>query len=170
MVSKFHIFIIPHAMEFHIPPSSVRSRPDSLANKRKIRVIFTCICVFVNKLFKIKYDIPYGYMDRISSAISPTILLLYRIHLIFQILVCPRQQLELLAYGSQLESYISVLCRWFIVFRHSLNLQNLVTITKYTLTPLVYHKKKIKAFHSNKLTMPFTSQFAFFWFFRNWNQ
>jgi hypothetical protein len=28
----------------------------------------------------------------------------------------------------------------------------------------------IKAFHSNKLTTPFTSQFAFFWFFWNWNQ
>jgi len=35
--------------------------------------------------------------------------------------------------------------------------------TKYILTPLMYHTKKIKAFHSNnKLTMPFTSQLAFF--------
>ena len=31
-------------------------------------------------------------------------------------------------------------------------------------------QKKIKAFRSNKLTMPFTSQLPFFWFFRNWNQ
>jgi hypothetical protein len=96
--------------------------------------------------------------------------LLYWIHLIFQILVRSRQQLKLLAYGSQLESYVSVLCSWFVVFRHSLNLQNLVSSTKYIITPLVYHKKKIKAFHSNKLTTPFTSQLALFWFFRNWNQ
>jgi len=27
-----------------------------------------------------------------------------------------------------------------------------------------------KSFASNMLTMPFTSQLAFFWFFRNWNQ
>jgi hypothetical protein len=40
-----------------------------------------------------------------------------------------RQQLKLLAYGSQLESYFSVLCSWFVVFRHSLNLQNLVSST-----------------------------------------
>ncbi|MBS7551989.1 hypothetical protein KII05_11590, partial [Weissella confusa] len=63
-------------------------------------VIFTSIYVFINKLFKIRSDIPCGHTDRISPAISPTILLLYRIHLIFQILVCPRQQLKLLAYGS----------------------------------------------------------------------
>ena len=85
MVSKdpIHIFIIPHAIEIHIPPSLVRSRLDSLANRCKIIVIVTRICVFVNKLFKIKPDIPYGYTNRISSAISPTILLLYQIHLIF---------------------------------------------------------------------------------------
>jgi hypothetical protein len=78
---------------------------------------------------------------------SPTtILLLYWIHLIFQILVPSRQQLKLLAYGSQLESYISVLCCWFVVFRHSLNLQNLVSSTKYILTPLVYHTKKSRLF------------------------
>ena len=52
-----------------------------------------------------------------------------------------RQQLKLLPYGSQLESYVSVLCRWFVVFRHSLNLQNLVSSTKYIFTPLVYHTK-----------------------------
>jgi hypothetical protein len=32
-------------------------------------------------------------------AIRPTIMFLYQIHLTFHILECPRQQLELLAYG-----------------------------------------------------------------------
>jgi hypothetical protein len=58
----------------------------------KIIVIFTRICVFVNKLVKIISDITYGPTDRISSSNSPTILLLYWIPLIFQILVCPRQK------------------------------------------------------------------------------
>jgi len=133
--------------KIHIPPSPLRSRPDSLASRCKIIVIFTRICVFVNKLFKIRSDIPYGHTNRISSAISPTILLLYWIHLIFQILVCSRQQLKLLAYGSQLKSYVIVLCSWFVVvFKHSLNLQNLVSSTKYILTPLVYHPKKSRLF------------------------
>jgi hypothetical protein len=102
------------------------------------------------------------HTNRISLAISPTILLLYRIHLIFQILVRPRQQLELLPYGSKLESDVSVLCCWFVFFRHSLNLQTLVSSTKYILTPLVYHtKKKSRASHSNKFTTPFTSQLTF---------
>jgi hypothetical protein len=78
-----HIFIIPLAIEIHIPPSPIRFSPNSLANRCKIIVIFTRICVFVNKLFKIRSDNPYGPSDRISSVISPTILLLYRIHLIF---------------------------------------------------------------------------------------
>jgi len=78
-----HIFIIPLAIEIHIPPSPIRFSPNFLANRCKIIVIFTRICVFVNKLFKIRSDNPYGLSDRISSVISPTILLLYRIHLIF---------------------------------------------------------------------------------------
>jgi hypothetical protein len=32
-----------------------------------------------------------------------------------------------------------------------LNLQNLVSSTKYILTPLVYHKKKIKVFYSSSV-------------------
>jgi len=80
--------------------------------------------------------------------ISPTILLLYQIHLISQILVCPRQELGLLAYGSQSESDVSVLCQWFVLFRHYLNMQNLVSSTKYIITPLVFHTK-IKAFQSD---------------------
>jgi hypothetical protein len=49
-------------------------------------------------------------------AISPTILLLYWIH-IFQILVRSRQQLKLLAYGLQLKSYVSILCSWIQCFQ-----------------------------------------------------
>jgi len=124
-------------------------------------------CVFINKLIKIRSDIPYSLTNSISSAISPIILLLYQIHLIFHILVLPRQELELLAYGLQLENNVSILCHWFVVFRHSLNLWNLVSST--IPTPLMFHTK-IKAFHSNMFTMHFTSQLASFWFFRNWNQ
>ena len=68
------------------------------------------MCVFINKLVKIRYDILYGPTDKISSMMSPTIMLLYLVDLIFQILVRPRQELDLLAYGSQLESDVSVLC------------------------------------------------------------
>jgi len=55
-----HIFIIPLAIEIHIPPSPIRFSPNCLANRCKIIVIFTRICVFVNKLFKIRSDNPYG--------------------------------------------------------------------------------------------------------------
>ena len=47
---------------------------------------------------------------------------------------------------SQLESNINILCRWFVVFRYPLNLQNSISSTKYILTPLVYHKKKSRFF------------------------
>ena len=40
-----YIFITPHATKIHIPPCLIQSKPDSLANKCKIIVIFTCICV-----------------------------------------------------------------------------------------------------------------------------
>ena len=40
-----YIFITPHATKIHIPPCLIQSKPDSLANKCKIMVIFTCICV-----------------------------------------------------------------------------------------------------------------------------
>jgi hypothetical protein len=73
-----------------------------------------------------------------------------------------------LAYGSQVESDVSVLCWWFVDFIYSFNLQKLIRSTKYIWTILVFHTK-IKVFHSNKLTTSFTSQLAFFWFFRNWN-
>jgi hypothetical protein len=69
--------------------------------------------------------------------------------------------------SSQLESDVSVLCCWFVVFRHYLNLQNLVSSTKYIFTPMVFHTK-FKVFHSNKLPMPFTTWLAFFLFIRNW--
>ena len=90
-----HIFIIPHAKKIYIPPSPIQSRPDSLASRCQTIVIFIRICIFINKLFKIRSDILYDPTGRISSAMSPTILLLYRIHPIFQILVCPKQELEL---------------------------------------------------------------------------
>ena len=35
--------------------------------------------------------------------------------------------------------------------------------TKYIFAPLMFHTK-IKVFHSNMLTTPFTSQLVFFWF------
>jgi hypothetical protein len=66
------------------------------------------------------------------------------------------------------ESYVSVLCYWLVVFKHSLNLQNLVSITKYILTPLVYHTKTSRLF--TLLSSLRNSKLAFFWFFRNWNQ
>jgi hypothetical protein len=44
------------------------------------------------------------------------------------------------------KSYFSVLCRWFVVFRYALNLQNLICSIKYILTPLVYHTKKSRFF------------------------
>jgi hypothetical protein len=45
----------------------------------------------------------------------------------------------LLAYGLQLENNVSILCHWFVVFRHSLNLWNLVSST--IPTPLMFHTK-----------------------------
>jgi len=85
------------------------SRPDSLANSCKIIIIFTRFCVFYNKLFKLRPYILHDHLDCITSAISLAIMLLYQIYLIFQILVRPRQELELLAYGSQLKSDVSIL-------------------------------------------------------------
>jgi hypothetical protein len=89
-----YIFVIPYAMEIHIPPNPIRSRFDSMASRCKIIVIFTRIRVFINKLVKIRSDILYSPINRISSMISPTILLLYRIHFIFYILIRPRQELK----------------------------------------------------------------------------
>ena len=95
-------------MKIHIAHSPIGSKPHSLANRCKIIVIFTYICVSINKLLKNRSGILYGSTNRISSAISSTVLLLYRILLIFQILACPRQELELLAYGSEMESDVNV--------------------------------------------------------------
>jgi hypothetical protein len=109
-----------------------------------------------------------GPTDRISLAMNPTILLLYWIHLIFQILVRPRQELECwpmarkwkatsaFRVDDSLISYILSICKnW-------LGAQNISEqFSCFT--------KKIKVFHSNKFTTSFTSQLAFFWFFRNRN-
>jgi hypothetical protein len=40
-----YIFITPHAIKIHIPPCLIQSKLDSLANRCKIIVIFTRICV-----------------------------------------------------------------------------------------------------------------------------
>jgi hypothetical protein len=43
-----HIFLIPHAMEIHIPPIPKWSELDSMASKCKIIVIFTRIDAFLS--------------------------------------------------------------------------------------------------------------------------
>jgi len=158
-----HIFISAHAMKIHIAPSPVRSKPDSLTSRCTIIVICTCICVFVNKLFKIRSDILYGHTDSIYSAINPTILLLYWIHLIFQILVRFRQQLKLLAPMARNWKATSAFCVADSLF------SDIIWICKIWLAAqnISSHlscitQKKIKAFHSNPLPTPFTSQLAFF--------
>ena len=101
-----HMFIIPHATEIHIPPMFGPDLIPWLVDANI--VIFTCICVFSSKSYLTFRTTIRIVFPRRSA---PLFCCFIEIHLIFQILVHPRQQLELLAYGSQLESYVSVLCR-----------------------------------------------------------
>jgi hypothetical protein len=50
---------------------------------------------------------------------------------------------------------------------HALNNFQRPNHNPYSQTYLLCITKTNQGFHSNKLTTPFTSQFAFFWFFRN---
>ena len=64
----------------------------------KVMVIIIYICIFIHKINKVSFNIPYGPSDSVSSPISPhsqsihpTILISHRSHLIFHIIHVPSQ-------------------------------------------------------------------------------